>query len=97
MSRFAEVIVLARGAESVMLPLTVPDDSREWWQCFVPIDDSILAGSGAGSSECYAWVIQFYRHNWRNLLAQLESLRWRTLSRCRCLSTTRRIPASDCG
>lgn len=29
-----------------------------------------------GSSECYAWVIQFYRHNWRNLLARLESLEW---------------------
>ena len=76
MSRFAEVIVLARGAESVMEPLTVPDENREWHQCFTPIDDSVFAGRGGGSSECYAWVIQFYRHNWGNLLARLESLEW---------------------
>lgn len=76
MSRFAEVIVLARNAEAVMEPLTKPDADREWQQCFTPVDDSVFAGAGTGSSECYAWVVQFYRLNWRGLLPQLESLPW---------------------
>ncbi|MGH6654492.1 MAG: hypothetical protein ACRDVE_04725 [Actinocrinis sp.] len=76
MSRFAEVVVLARAAESVMEPLTVPDGNREWHQCFTPVNDSVFAGRDGGSSECYAWVIQFTRHNWRNLLAHLEALPW---------------------
>jgi hypothetical protein len=76
MSRFAEVIVLARGAEAVMQPLTITDPEREWHQRFTPVDDSVFSGSGGGSSECYAWVIQFYRHNWHTLLAHLEALEW---------------------
>ncbi|MBY8855257.1 hypothetical protein K7711_02065 [Nocardia sp. CA2R105] len=76
MSRFAEVIVLARNAEKVMAPLTEPDPDREWQQCFTPVDDSVFSGSGTGSSECYAWVVQFYRLNWRGLLPHLESLPW---------------------
>jgi hypothetical protein len=77
MSRFAEVIVLARDAEAVMEPLTRPDDNREWHQCFTRVDDGVFSGVGPGSAECYMWVIQFYRHNWRNLLSHLESLPWR--------------------
>lgn len=76
MSRFAEVVVLARDAEKVMEPLTRRDPEREWHQCFTPVDDSVFAGTGTGSRECYAWVIQFMRHNWRGLLAHLESLPW---------------------
>ncbi|WP_436776915.1 hypothetical protein [Yinghuangia sp. YIM S09857] len=77
MSRFAEVIVLAKDAEDVMEPLTLPDDEREWHQCFTRIDDGFFSGLGGGSSgECYAWVIQFYRFNWTGLLAALESLPW---------------------
>lgn len=76
MSRFAEVIVLARDAEQVMQPLTRPDPGREWHQCFTRVDDSIFAGTSTGSPECYAWVIQFYRHNWLGLLGHLESLPW---------------------
>ncbi|WP_327141036.1 hypothetical protein [Nocardia sp. NBC_01327] len=76
MSRFAEVIVLARDAEKVMQHLTVPDDGREWHQCFTPVDDSVFEGRHHGSSDCYMWVIQFYRHNWTGLLGYLESLNW---------------------
>lgn len=78
MSRFAEVMVLARDAEEVMDPLTRPDDEREWGQCFTRVDDSVFSGSYGASSECYTWVIQFYRHNWRNLLGHLEALPWPT-------------------
>ncbi len=76
MSRFAEVIVVARDAEEVMEPLTRPDADREWHQCFTRVDDSVFAGTGTGSAECYLWVIQFTRHNWRGLLAHLEALPW---------------------
>lgn len=76
MSRFAEVVVLARGGEQVMEPLTRSDESREWHQCFTRIDDSVFAGTGRGSSECYMWVVQFSRHNWCNLFATLEALAW---------------------
>ncbi|MFI5752177.1 hypothetical protein ACIBBE_41385 [Streptomyces sp. NPDC051644] len=76
MSRFAEVMVLARDAEEVMEPLTRPDPDREWHQCFTRVDDSVFAGTGTGSWECYMWVIQFIRHNWRGLLAHLEALPW---------------------
>jgi hypothetical protein len=74
MSRFAEVIVLARNAEAVMEPLTRPEPDREWFQCFTPVDDGVFYGTGSGSREYYMWVIQFWRHNWRNLLSHLESL-----------------------
>ncbi|WP_228823327.1 hypothetical protein [Nocardia blacklockiae] len=70
------MIVLARGAEKVMEPLTRPDPAREWQQCFTPVDDSVFSGNGTGSSECYAWVIQFYRLVWKGLLPHLESLPW---------------------
>ncbi|MFI9506931.1 hypothetical protein [Nocardia sp. NPDC052566] len=76
MSRFAEVIVLAREAEGVMEHLTEPDDSRAWHQCFTRIDDSVFAGTYGGAGECYAWVIQFGRNTWRGLLPHLESLAW---------------------
>ncbi|WP_369213633.1 hypothetical protein [Streptomyces flavofungini] len=76
MSRYAEVIVLARDAEEVMEPLTRPDPEREWYQCFTPVDDSVFAGTGPGSPLCYAWVVQFVRHNWYLLLDHLQSLPW---------------------
>ncbi|MFE9484736.1 hypothetical protein ACFYNM_39925 [Streptomyces spororaveus] len=76
MSRFAEVIVLAREAEEVMEPLTRPDENREWHQCFVRVDDWSFAGLRGPSKECYTWVIQFIRHNWNGLLSHLESLDW---------------------
>ncbi|MBF4996521.1 hypothetical protein IRT45_05050 [Nocardia sp. BSTN01] len=78
MSRFAEVIVLARRAEDVMAPLTTSDPSRAWPQPFIEIDDAIFSGAGFefGSDECYMWINQFYRNNWGGLLAYLESLPW---------------------
>ncbi|QEV43928.1 hypothetical protein CP980_16320 [Streptomyces vinaceus] len=76
MSRYTEVIVLARRAEEVMEPLTRPSDSRDWHQCFTPVDDHMFAGLRTPSEECYAWVVQFIRHNWRGLLSHLESLAW---------------------
>jgi hypothetical protein len=76
MSRFAEAIVLAKDAEEVMGPLTRPDDNREWHQCFTGVDNGMFDGSRMPSQECYAWVIQFIRLNWRGLLAHLESLPW---------------------
>jgi len=60
----------------VMAHLTVPDPEREWHQCFTPVDDSVFEGSFKGSSDCYMWVIQFYRPNWRGLLTHLEGLAW---------------------
>ncbi|MCZ2526847.1 hypothetical protein [Streptomyces sp. HB2AG] len=65
MSRDAEVIVIARGAEEVMRPLTLPDENREWHQCFVPVDGGFDA-----------WIVEFWRLNWHGLLAHLESLPW---------------------
>ncbi|MGW4162549.1 hypothetical protein [Streptomyces sp. NPDC004788] len=76
MSRYTEVIVLARGAEEVMEPLTRPDEERAWHQCFTRVGDNVFAGSGTPSDECYAWVIQFGRQNWGGLLSHLESLPW---------------------
>jgi hypothetical protein len=76
MSRFAEVIVLARNAEQIMEPLTCPDDTRGWYQCFTRIDDSLFEGTRTGSAECYAWVIQFLRPTWAGLLGTLEALHW---------------------
>lgn len=40
------------------------------------VDDSVFEGMGTGSSECYTWVIQFIRLDWRGLLAHPESLPW---------------------
>ncbi|MFI9506932.1 hypothetical protein [Nocardia sp. NPDC052566] len=76
MSRFAEVIVLARDAEDVMEHLTEPDEARAWHQCFTRVDDSVFAGTYGGSGQCYAWVIQFARKTWGGLLPHLESLDW---------------------
>ncbi|MFW3474996.1 hypothetical protein ACN24M_27610 [Streptomyces microflavus] len=76
MSRFAEVMVLARRAEEVMEPLTRPDENREWRQCFTRVDDGMFDGSSMATDECYVWVVQFIRHNWRGLLSHLESLAW---------------------
>ncbi|WP_198654207.1 MULTISPECIES: hypothetical protein [Nocardia] len=76
MSRFAEVVVLAREAMEVMEHLTVPAPEREWHQCFTPVDDSVFEGTCNGSSDCYLWVAQFYRRNWTGLLAHLEGLEW---------------------
>lgn len=59
-----------------MEPLTRPDESREWHQCFTRVDDGVFDGSRMPSEECYVWVIQFIRHNWRGLLGHLESLAW---------------------
>ncbi|MFH9606461.1 hypothetical protein [Streptomyces sp. NPDC017448] len=76
MSRFTEVIVVARGAEEVMEPLTRPDGNREWHQCFNRVDDGMFHGSGSSSEECYVWIVQFIRRNWTGLMAHLESLPW---------------------
>ncbi|MFC9260799.1 hypothetical protein ACFRFJ_16405 [Streptomyces hydrogenans] len=76
MSRYTEVIVLARNAEEVMEPLTRPDEGREWHQSFTRIGDNFFEGSNYPSDECYVWVVQFIRSNWRGLFAHLESLPW---------------------
>ncbi|MFB7718169.1 hypothetical protein [Nocardia sp. NPDC056100] len=78
MSRFAEVIVLARGSEEVMEHLEQDDDSRRWHQTFIAIDDTKFSGAGFQyrSSECYAWIIQFSRNTWGGLLSYLEALPW---------------------
>ncbi|MHC5903505.1 hypothetical protein ACVNF4_06260 [Streptomyces sp. S6] len=76
MSRYTEVIVLARRAEDVMEPLTRPDETREWHQCFTRVGDNVFAGSGTPSQECCAWVVQFVRDNWHGLFTHLESLPW---------------------
>lgn len=59
-----------------MEPLTRPDEKREWIQCFTPVDDSVFEGTRDGALECYLWVIQFRRQNWKNLLEILEHLAW---------------------
>ncbi|KAF0849285.1 hypothetical protein [Nocardia caishijiensis] len=76
MSRFAEVIVIARDGWSAMEPLTQPDPGREWHQCFTPVDDSVFEGTLSGSVDCYMWVAQFPRMNWWGLLSFLEGLEW---------------------
>lgn len=77
MSRFAEVIVIAREAEEIMEPLTQPDDNREWYQCFKPVCEGDFNRPNIGySGSCFMWIIQFERMNWRGLLSHLQSLRW---------------------
>ncbi|MFD8073388.1 hypothetical protein ACFV3E_12125 [Streptomyces sp. NPDC059718] len=66
MSRFAQVIVIAKDAHEVMEPLTRPDEGREWHQCFESI----------GGSWFDAWAVEIMRLNWHGLLAYLESLPW---------------------
>ena len=75
MSRFAEVIVIAKDAEHVMEPFTRPDPDREWHQCFTKIGEDLFSGT-VGAGPCFTWVIQFWRHNWYGLLGRLESLPW---------------------
>lgn len=76
LSRYAEVIVLARDAWPVMESLVSPDPDREWHQCFTSVDDSVFEGSCRGSGDCYMWVAQFPRATWWGLLAYLEGLKW---------------------
>jgi len=82
MSRFAEVIVIARDAEEIMAPLTRHDDQREWYQCFKPVYErhfgahSMSVPSRSDSPACFMWIIEFERLNWRGLLSHLESLSW---------------------
>src|SRR5262249_27595034 len=69
-SRFAEVIVIARDAEQIMEPLTRPDGNREWHQCFKPVYDRYFGAPNLrDSTACFMWVIEFYRMNWRGLLS----------------------------
>lgn len=67
MSRFAEVVVLARDAEDVMKPLTERDERRPWTGVFVDIGHGMFGG----------WAIEFVRRSrWAGLLGHLESLPW---------------------
>jgi len=66
MSRYVGVVVIARGADEVMEPLTRPDEDREWHQCFTRAE--------VGMSD--AWTVEFIRRNWDGLLGHLESLPW---------------------
>ena len=76
-SRFAEVIVIARDAEQIMEPLTRPDANREWHQCFKPVYGRYFgAPSLSDSTACFMWIIEFWRMNWQGLLSHLESLSW---------------------
>ncbi len=76
-SRFAEVIVIARDAEEIMEPLTRPDANREWHQCFKPVYGRYFgAPSLSDSTACFMWIIEFWRMNWQGLLSHLESLSW---------------------
>ncbi|MFJ4847487.1 MULTISPECIES: hypothetical protein [unclassified Streptomyces] len=68
MSRFAQVVVIAQDAAEVMEPLTRPDDERQWLQCFERVQPGLF---GIGM-----WVVEFWRLNWKGLLAHLESLPW---------------------
>lgn len=77
MSRFAEVIVIARDAEQIMEPLSRSGSNREWHQCFKPVYDRYFgAPSLSNSMACFMWIIEFKRMNWRGLLSHLESLSW---------------------
>jgi hypothetical protein len=77
MSRFAEVIVIARDAEEIMEPLTRPDDNREWHQCFNPVYNRYFSAPNLiDSMACFMWIIEFGRLNWTGLLSHLESLSW---------------------
>ncbi|MEV7053884.1 hypothetical protein AB0N95_00230 [Streptomyces microflavus] len=40
------------------------------------MDDGMFDGASMPTEECYVWVVQFIRHNWRGLLSHLESLAW---------------------
>jgi hypothetical protein len=69
MSRVAEVVVFAQGAEAVMAPLTRDDPARSWRGRFEPIERGGLSG--------LAWSAEFERMRTRSgLLSHLESLPW---------------------
>lgn len=68
MSRFAQVVVIAQDAAEVMHPLTLPDEEREWHQCFERVRSDLFG--------IQMWVVEFWRLNWTGLLARLESLPW---------------------
>ena len=69
MSRFAEVIVLARNEAETMEPLTQPDDSRAWSGRFTDIGHGMFGG----------WAIEFVRRSsWIGLLEHLESMPWKS-------------------
>ena len=71
MSRFAEVIVLALGADEVMEPLTRDDGTRTWRGRFVPVESQWGGSFGIG------WATEFERMRSRSgLLRHLESLPW---------------------
>lgn len=69
MSRDAEVIVLARGAEAVMEPLTREDGEHSWRGHFVPVE-------GQWGFD-FGWALEFEKMRARTgLLKHLESLPW---------------------
>lgn len=71
MSRFAEVIVLALDADSVMEPLTRDDEERTWRGRFEPIQSQWVGSFGIG------WATEFERMRSRSgLLKHLEPLPW---------------------
>jgi hypothetical protein len=68
MSRFADVVVIAKDAEEVMAPLTREDPDREWRQRFTAVSHGFFSHN--------MWITQFERVTWRGLLPYLESLPW---------------------
>ncbi|MEU1818997.1 hypothetical protein ABZ543_27995 [Streptomyces roseifaciens] len=69
MSRIAEVIVQAQGADEVMEPLTRPDDTRTWRGTFYEMRPGGNWGFGRGA--------EFMQMRPRSgLLKHLESLPW---------------------
>ena len=60
-----------------MEPLTRPDDSREWYECFKPVYDRYFEAPNLNNSTiCFMWVIKFIQMSWHGLLSHLESLNW---------------------
>ncbi|MET7788330.1 hypothetical protein ABZS93_17220 [Streptomyces sp900116325] len=76
MGRTSEIIVLARGAEEVMEPLTRPGWNAEWVKPFIRIDGGMFDGWSRPDGDCFTWVIRFDKSRWHGLLAHLESLAW---------------------
>ncbi|MCO8275983.1 hypothetical protein M1L60_35935 [Actinoplanes sp. TRM 88003] len=72
MSRFAEVVLLAAEANTVMSPLTQENDgTRPWNNIFVPIESQWPGSFGLG------WAAEFtHRRHWDGLLEYLESMAW---------------------
>ncbi|MFJ8747371.1 hypothetical protein ACIRL2_49570 [Embleya sp. NPDC127516] len=77
MSRFTEIIILAKDAEDVMLPLTTDSFAAQWsGHRFIPIDDGIFSEIPSAEPACYMWIIQFGRNNWQGLFEYIEGLPW---------------------